>query len=434
MTRINMRYLFKYLLALFILYLSAVPTAQARVYLDIAAAEFRAIPMAVPWFSDKLQPDKSHDFGTEMADIISRGLKLHGFISIIDPKSYNGSKQSSWQELGAHFVVLGQYSTDYAGNIVLDIRLVDTQVNRMILGRRYTGAWDNRREMILEFCDKIILKLTGEPGISRSRIAFVSDKTNHKEIYLTDVLGDEVRQVTRHRNLALSPRFSVNGLKLAYTSYHRGNPDLYVTDLRQTKITQAVSRHRGLNMAPAWAPDGKTMAITLSKDGNPDLYLINLKGEIKQRLTVNKGINVSPSWSPDGRQLAFTSDRSGNPQIYIMDIPSKAVRRITYIGNENTTPSWSPDGKWLAYTAAIEGNNHIMIIKPTGGNPVRITRYWGDHESPTWSPDSKQIAFSLKRHDQQHIAAIFRNGQGFRTLFRMEGNQSSPQWASRMEF
>lgn len=390
--------------------------------------------MAVPYFVDKTRPELLQESGKKMADIMSRGLKFHGFVTTIEHKLYGGKQQANWQELGAEFVVLGQYTTKSSGNIVLEIRLVDIHEGRMILGRRYKGSWDKHKHMILKFCDEIVLKLTGERGISLSQIAFASNEgTDHKEIYLADVLGDDIRQVTKHRNLAVSPRFSPDGLKLAYTSYHHGNPNLYITDLRQSQKTQAISRRQGLNMAPAWAPNGKSMAITLSKDGNPDLYLINLKGKVKKRLTSNEGINVSPSWSPDGKQLAFVSDRSGTPQIYIMNAKTKTVRRITYIGNENTTPSWSPKGDWIAYTGYFEGTHHILIIRPEGGAPLRLTQYWGDHESPTWSPDGRQIAFSLKRNDKQQISAIFRNGKGFRKLFDMKGDQSFPQWSPRLK-
>ena len=213
-------------------------------------------------------------------------------------------------------------------------------------------------------------KLTDEKGgISSlvwspdgSQIAFVSDATGKKEIYVADVLGLEVRQITRHNTLAVSPRFSPNGRYLSYTSYHPGNPNLYVTDLNQASTTRAISRRKGLNLAPAWSPDGRTMVITLSKDGNPDLYLINNEGVILNRLTRNTGINVSPAWSPDGKHITFVSDRSGTPQIYIMNVKTKSVRRITFQGNDNTEPSWSPDGEWIAFHRA--GN--LYKIRPDG--------------------------------------------------------------------
>jgi TolB protein len=424
---------FLLLITLFISCLLIPSFALARVYLDITSAELRQIPVAVPYLIDKNQPGQVQEPGRKMADLMSRALAFHGFISIIPPDSYGGRQDTIWQSLGAEFTILGQYEVEAQGGIALELRLNDIQQGRMLLGRRYRGPKEQQSMMIRRFADEIIHQLTGIPGISNTKISFVSDASGFKEIYLADVLGDEMRQVTKHRNLAVSPRFSPDGRQLAYTTYHHGNADLYITELSQDRTTQLISKRPGLNMAPSWSPDGKVLAVTLSHDQNPDLYLINTKGEIIERLTKNAGINVSPSWSPDGKRLAFVSDRSGQPQVYIMDVKSKTIQRLTYQGNYNTSPSWSPQGDYIAYAGSQEGNYHLFIISPEGGVPVRITRGPGDHESPSWSPDGRQIVFTRNRQGQQQLCTIFRNGTGMRVLFPVRGNQNFPQWSPRLE-
>ncbi|MCK5339811.1 MAG: Tol-Pal system beta propeller repeat protein TolB [Desulfobulbaceae bacterium] len=407
--------------------------AEARVYLDITSAGIRKIPAAVPYFIDKQRPDMPVSDGKEMAAILGKGLKFHGFISLIDPLTYDGRHDSDWPKLGAEFIILGKYDHT-SKNILLELRLVDIAEGRMVLGRRYRGAWSKRKTMALKFCDEVILKLSGERGVSLSKISFVSDVSSYKEIFIADVLGEEIREVTKHQHLAVSPRFSPDGGSLSYTSYHRGNPDLYITDLTTNiKTTRAISYRPGLNMAPSWHPDGKTMAITISNEGNPDLYLMNIKGKILRKLTSNAGINVSPSWSPDGKKLAFVSDRSGTPQIYVMNVRTKTVKRITYQGNYNTTPSWSPKGDSIAYAGSQGGVYQIFTIDPEGGQPFQVTKTWGSHESPCWAPDGRQIVLSRKRNDKKEICSIFANGLGLRPLFRMKGNQSFPQWSPRLK-
>ncbi|MDA8165434.1 MAG: protein TolB, partial [Desulfobacteraceae bacterium] len=366
------------------------------------------------------------------ADLLSRALDFHGFLGVIPPERYGGRQDADWQALGAELVVLGQVERSQYG-VVLDLRMNDIQEGRLVLARRYRCAPRDQGAMIRKFCDEAILKLTGVPGISSTKIAFVSDASGHKEIWLADVLGEEMRQVTHHRFLAVCPRFSPDGRILAYTSYHRGNPDLYMTDLSQTKTTRAVSRRPGLNMAPAWSPDGRTLAITLSRDGNSDLYLMTPGGKIIEQLTKNAGLNVSASWSPDGSRLAFVSDRAGTPQIYIMDVKTKAVSRLTFQGNYNTSPSWSPQGDSIVYSGRQGGQYHLFTISPQGGTPVQITHGGGDHESPCWAPDGRQIVFARKIGGRQEICAIFRNGSGLRPLFPGKGNQSFPQWSPRLE-
>ncbi|ADH85593.1 PD40 domain-containing protein [Desulfurivibrio alkaliphilus] len=404
----------------------------ARIYLDITSPELRKIAMAIPPLVDRAKDDQPTDSGRQMADILSRAMELHGFSETIDPKLYGERQDANWQRHGAEFVIQGSYR-EIGGNFQLELRLLDINAGRMIHGRRYQAPRELVRRQLLRYIDESVEVLTGKKGISNSKIAFVSDATGHKEIHLADILGDNVRQVTRHQYLAVSPRFTRDGEHLTYTSHHRGNANLYQTNIRELKTTRAISRWVGLNMTPTWAPDDNRMVLTLSRDGNPDLYLTERTGKIIRRLTHGEGVNVSPSFSPDGRRLAFVSDRSGTPQIYLMDMRTMAIQRLTFQGHDNTTPSWSPDGKWIAYTSRIDGVLHIAVISPEGGPPRQVTRTWGHHESPSWSPDSRQLVFARLRHDREELCAIFLDGSGLRVLFGdQSGNHSMPQWSPRL--
>jgi TolB protein len=335
--------------------------------------------------------------------------------------------------LGVDYVVMGKYEILDSG-IMIEGRLLDVGEDRMLAGRRYRGSLKQRDDMVLRLCDALVEEFTGEKGISRSRIAFVSDASGKKEVYVSNVLGLDMRQVTRHKHLVVSPRFSPDGTHLAYSSYHSGNQNLYLTDLRQRQVTRVISRRKGMNMAPAWAPDGKSMIVTLSKDGSPDLYRINRQGKILKRLTERAGINVSPSWSPDGKSIVFVSDRSGTPQIYIMNVKKRRVRRLTFEGSENTEPAWSPKGDLVAYTGRQDGAYQIFVINPDDPLSVKqLSSGLGDFESPVWSPDGKQIAFSRRRASKQQIGVMQKDGRNIRVLFDVPGNQSYPQWTVPME-
>ncbi|MFH1216246.1 MAG: Tol-Pal system beta propeller repeat protein TolB [Pseudomonadota bacterium] len=427
------KYLYSILFAALFLSLANPVPAAKRVNLDITGAESKKVPVAVPYFQDLNHPGEIQKAGRELAILTGKALDFHGFLKTIPPESYGGMQDADWTTLGADYVILGQYVIT-GDNVNLELRLQNVSEGKMVLGRKFSMNRNQGRKTVLKYCDQVVEKLTGNPGVSTTKIAFVSDRTGNKEIYLTDIFGDSVRQVTRHKFLSLAPRLSPDVSRMAYTSYHRGNANLYITDLSQDKTTKAISRRVGLNMAPAWTQDGRSMIITLSKDGNPDLYQMNIAdGSVVRRLTANAGINVSPNFSPDGSQLAFVSDRSGEPQVYIMDYNSGSTRRLTYQGNENTTPAWSPDGQWIVYTARYEGAYQLFKISPNGGGaPTQLTSSGGDHEAPSWSPDSRQIVFSRTVGNAKKIYAIFHNGQEMRQLFSLDGNQITPQWSNRI--
>jgi TolB protein len=419
--------------SLFILFfIPAHLQAQEITYLDITSPDARKITITIPWFINKEQPEKLHVYGRDLAATLGKALDFHGIFSLIPPEHYGKAQNANWKSLGADFVVLGNYSLSAKG-VKMEIRLLDVGGGDMIMGKMYNGNRSHEQNMLYKFTDSVIKDMTGQNGIASSKIAFVSDQNGFKEIYTTDILGKETRQITRHKNLVVSPRFLPGGRFLTYTSYHSGNPNLYITDLKQSKTTRAISRRQGMNLAPAWSPDGKTMILTLSKAGNPDLFMCDRKGKIIKQLTRRSGINVSPTWSPDGKQIAFVSDRSGRPQIYIMQVKSGKVQRITFKGHENAEPSWSPKEGLISYSSLVDGSYQIFTIAVRPNSiPKQITSGPGDHESPTWSPDGKQILFSYRSGRTQKIYAILKNGTNMRQLFNMKGNQTYPQWTSTL--
>jgi TolB protein len=402
--------------------------ANEIAYIDITSPNARKINIAVPWFVNKNQPERLQIFGRDLADTLGKALSFHGIFSLIPSEQYGNRQDANWKSLRADFVVLGSYSLSAKG-MTMEIRLLDVAGGDMLMGKRYNGKRDHKQRMLFRFADSVIKEMTGQDGIASSKIAFVSDRSGFKEIYLTDILGKKTRQITRHKNLVVSPRFLPGGRYLTYTSYHSGNQNLYITDLKQSRTTRPLSRRRGMNLAPAWSPDGKKMILTLSKDGNPDLFLLDRKGKIIKPLTRRSGINVSPTWSPDGKQIAFVSDRSGRPQIYLMNLKNGNVQRLTFTGYENAEPSWSPQGDLITYSSLVDGSYQLFTMSPHPSAASRqITKGPGHHESPTWSPDGKQILFSLRKGQTQKIYAVLKNGSNMRQLFEIQGNQTYPRW------
>jgi TolB protein len=397
------------------------PAAAERIQLDIANSGVRKLTVAVPAFADG-SGSTSTAAGKKIADLLIKALEFHGFI---EPVDVGAERSADWRSKGADYVVLGKFTEQG-----IEASLLDVLPDKMLPAKQFSGSFAQQDDLALRLADALIEDFTGEPGVSRTSIAFVSDGTGRKEIYLADVLGRSTRQITRHNHLCVSPRFTADGTRLAYSSYHRGNQNLYITELNQSDLTRALSRRPGMNLAPAFSPDNRTMVVTLSRDGSPDLYLMDMTGQVLDRLTQGMGINVSPSFSPDGQSLAFVSDRSGKPQVYIMDVRSRRTRLLTLEGAENVEPSWSPKGDKIVYTSLSGGHYQICTMPVSGGAPTRITSGSGDCESPTWSPDGRQIAYSRKkRNGQSEICAAFANGRGERVLFRLKGSQSYPRWS-----
>lgn len=417
----------RFIVAVFILWSVFLhsPT-EAKVYIDITSPYMRKIPIAVPYLRPTPVTFEDSLLGRNISKILSADLTFQGFFAVLNPSKYGGRQDADWQNLPVDYVAKG--SLKRRGDLLsVELRLIDLSTNTMRIGRRYTGRVKDHRKMAHRFCDLIVQSLTGEHGVSLSRIAFVGQKGKKKEIYSVDFDGLGIRQETFDKSITVSPRYSPDGKYLAYTSYRSGRPYLYIKDLTSGKIYR-LTGFPGLNITPAWHPNSKVIAVTLSKNGNPDLYLIDLKGRVKARLTRGPGINVSPSWSPDGNHLAFVSDRSGSPQIYIMDVKSRRIRRLTFEGTYNTDPQWSPKGDCIIYTGRTEGRFQIFAIAPSGGSGVQLT-FFGNNENPSWSPDGRQIVFSSTRSSRSKaLFVMFANGRNQRLLLHYGTGAAMPFW------
>jgi TolB protein len=407
-------------------------------YIDINNPYIKKIPIAVPLFKEMNGSMDEQTKAREASVLLSDTLEFTGYFKMIDhgaflehPEKQGISETSinfkNWTVIGAELLITGGISMS-GNNITMEMRLFDTFKAKRLLGKKYTGDVLDQRIMIRKFCNDVMYLLTGSHGFFNSRIAFVSNSTGKKEIYISDFDGYNPRQITKSNSISLSPAWSTDGNWLAYTSYARGKPDLYIKNLKENR--GCVVAKEGVNITPAWVPGQFALAATLSFSGDPEIYMLTGDGKVIKRVTRNWGIDVSPSFSPDGRKMAFVSKRSGNPQIYSKDLSSEQEKRLTFQGKNNTTPSWSPKGDKIVYSSMEKGQFNVCMIGADGGEPTQLTSDAGDNESPTWSPDGSLIAFCSTREGVSRIYVMTSYGTEQRRLFSMPGEQTNPKWSS----
>lgn len=316
-------------------------------------------------------------------------------------------------------------------DLLLDAWLKEYPSLRVALTRTYRARPEWFREIAHRFSDDIILYLTGEEGVARTRIAFVNNQSGSKELYITDFDGANVKQITRDRSITVSPAWSGDGQRIAFTSYRNGDPDLFQVDLTSGQITGLSSRP-GPDMAPAWSRDGQRLAMSFMTAGNSEIYIADGRGRNPAQVTHSPAIDTSPSWSPTGRELCFTSDRSGDPQIYVCDSEGGNVRRLTYDGRKNDSADWSPDGTRIAYVSLQDQGFKIWSIGVNGQGNTPLTAGPGSDENPKWSPDSRKIVFTSTREGKRALYTMNADGSGVRRLTRLNGECWGTSWSQRL--
>jgi TolB protein len=406
--------------------LTALPASadEAEVYITTKKG-YEKISVVVPDFIKENSFTDNENRDVKMADILSDDLGFSGYFDVKRVKEIKGDVKD-WSSLGVSYVVQGGYSTD-GRELYLSVRVLDALSGRVIFKGSYPKALRVMRQKVHMMSDDVIYRLSGEKGVSSTKIAFISDMTGNNELYVSDYDGHDVFRLTRDESTCLLPAWSPAGGYITYTSYKRNNPDLWWVS-SNAKSRGMISFYEGLNTAASWSPDGSRLALALSKDGNSEIYTMNRDGTGLKRLTFNRSIDTSPSWSPNGREIAFNSDRGGSPQIYIMDADGSNVRRISYLGGYCASPAWSPAGDRIAYVSRENNLFNIYLMNVDGSGVVRLTYNQGHNENPSWSPDAKHIVFSSTRSGNKTLYTMDPDGSNVRWL-NIPGNVQTPAWS-----
>jgi TolB protein len=417
-----------------------VDSRATDVFLEATRPDFQKIPVAVWQFQNDAGPvqhgarieqvlkaDLRRSLVFSLMDLPSLGIK----VADVSPPEKTILKQAA--DNGVSVVVWGTAGSkegDKDAEVVMDGFVYDAGNDDVVGGKRYVGSSTVVRLMAHRFADELVFRYTGEPGIARTKIVYVSEQGTARELFVMDYDGYEPKQITADGFLNLMPRWSPDRRFLVFTAYrNRNTQDIDMIELATGKRWTLVALP-GLNITPAFSHDGNFLAFATSQDGNSEIYTLDTRSKKLQRLTVNAGGDLSPSWSSTSRELVFTSDRGGAPQLYLMGADGSNVRRLTFEGDYNAAPAWSPRGNWIAYVCRTQKKEYkLCLITPDGQKRVQLTSGPGVDDSPSWSPDGRHVVFSSTADGKSQIYMINADGKDLERLTFVGTHNSAPAWS-----
>ncbi len=259
-------------------------------------------------------------------------------------------------------------------------------------------AGKTSRNALFRAADLAVKTMTGKPGWFASSLAFIGERTGKPEVYTGDLFMGDVKQITKDKALALTPRWSPDGTRLLYTSYFRtGFPDIFQLDLGSFQRNTFVS-FKGTNSGARYSPDGRNVAMVLSGEGNPEIYVGNAQGRQITRKTRTTAIESSPCFSPDGSQIVFCSDAAGGPQLYVMPASGGAARRLpTRVSGYCAEPDWSKaDPSKIVFTVREGRGYQIAVYDLKTGTAKVVSQQSGDAVEPSWLADGRHVVFTAR--------------------------------------
>jgi TolB protein len=346
---------------------------------------------------------------------------------------------AAWRELGADAVVFG--TVQRTGNMVrVEVRLYNVRSRESVFAKEYSGTDANVRLYAHTISDEIHQQQRALRGVARTKLTFSSDRNKEKvvgsvenrdvkEVYIADYDGAGQRRITTNRQLNITPVWAPDARAIAYTSYRRGYPDIFIALIYQG-LQEEPTKGVGQNWLPVYSPDGTRICFTSNRDGNPELYVMNRDGSGVRRITNHPAIDTTPTWSPTGTQIAFTSDRAGTPQIYVVGADGLNLRRLTTSESYADRPTWSPPPfNEIAFAGRSGPGYDVKVYDLATGQTRQVTFGEGSNESPAFSPNGRHLAFTSTRAGRVQIFTIGRDGRGVKQVTR-DGNNYTPGWSN----
>jgi dipeptidyl aminopeptidase/acylaminoacyl peptidase len=279
-------------------------------------------------------------------------------------------------------------------------------------------------------------------------IALVVSRTNYEEnrydpeLVLIDVSTRAQHVIARGRRGLSQPRWSPDGMRLAFLASVDGKPQLFIIAATGGDAWQVTKSATGVQQY-AWRP-GHAEVAYVATDEPPKVtgeerhnrafeiqnnhyllqeaprpahvWLISTEGKgPARRLTSGDWtlpVSLPPSapsspltWSPDGAHLAlikiatpYTGD-SDQSTIQILDVETGGVRALTGRDRLETQPIYSPDGRriahWFPRDGVSKNVNEIYVGPARGGESASITRTLDRNvQRAIWMPDGKSLLVS----------------------------------------
>ena len=366
---------------------------------------------------------------TEIENIIINNLKRSGEFNVFQssellsvPNNQENIIFNDFKILNIDYLVMGNITN---GDIVYEI--YDITKKSKIRSSTVFGIPNKNRQLAHYVSDGIYEEITGIPGISSTKILYVTQEKKYRLI-VADADGENEQILLESDEPIISPAWSPDSRKVAYVSFETGMAKVFIQNIA-TGFRELALENDSQISSPSWSPDGKFLSLTLYQDGNAEIYILNLSNKNLTRLTNHYSIDTESSWSPRGSKIIFTSGRSGSPQLYELDLKkfNAKPKRISFDGNYNAKASYLPNNEGIIFVHRSNTNFQIAL-RYFNENFIRVLTEAQMDESPSISPNGNVIVYAITDYDKGLLAGVTLSGARFR-LPTTEGAVREPSWS-----
>jgi TolB protein len=215
-------------------------------------------------------------------------------------------------------------------------------------------------------------------------LLYTSYKLGNPNIFSHHLTTGARTAVARHPGGNYSPAVSPDGSRVTMILSKGGSPDLYVANIDGSGLKQ-LTKTREAEFSPCWSPDGKTICFGSRERGATLLFTIPASGGTTRQLaTIGASSPTEPDWSPDGKWIAFTSQvKSGFNICIVQANGGRGGDAIVLVDGED--PSWAPNSRTLMFCRGRDHAKQLSILDVPTKQVKTLGRISESNSQPSWA-------------------------------------------------
>lgn len=205
---------------------------------------------------------------------------------------------------------------------------------------------------------------------------FVRRERGRDLLMINPVTGEFIRSIRMDIEQQLSPTFSPDGRKVAFSGFVGKQNDIFVYDLEDGSVVNVTS-DRFFDGAPVFSPDGKWLIYSSIADRYVKLFRLNLENPRERyQLTTGDWNDIDAYFSPDGKRIFFSSDKQTGRSVAgeasrVLENAADAPRRE----GEAPPPDPTNFAAFNIYSLDLQSGDLLQFTDVVGGcfTPVVFT-------------------------------------------------------------